>query len=304
MSVSEQKPTRARRAAAAPRPRQADSGPTPAAAESAGDLGALGWALVGEPLAAALAALLTRAWSGVVPGVVIEQGHALPAGFSSSAAWRVLRLGPPLKQRLWLFWDAEGAERAASALRASLAVEVPGLAAPELVTAADFPADGLLLPFSGVGPRGSIPLVIGVEAQGLAQLAMALGGVPPEPEGAASADDPGAPTNWAGAGVTIEDLEVEASVYVGGGLYPLSTLAGLRPGSILPLTTEVGESAVIAINGRVIAFGEVMVTPEQTLAVRLTRVALGSEGRMGGPAWLQPAAAGNRRLRSGPAGPR
>lgn len=87
----------------------------------------------------------------------------------------------------------------------------------------------------------------------------------------------------------LAGVEVEATVFVGGGLFPLSLLSGLRPGSVLPLATDVGEPAVVAINGRVIAFGEVVLTPEQTLAVRLTRVVLGEEGRAAAPPWLKTA---------------
>lgn len=90
-----------------------------------------------------------------------------------------------------------------------------------------------------------------------------------------------------GGPLPIRDVELEASVYVGGGVYRLAALAALRPGAVLPLATEVGEPAVIAIGDRVIAYGEIMVTEEDTLAVRLTRVVLGKEGRHAAPAWLE-----------------
>lgn len=280
-----------------------DEAPASRDESTAADLGVLGWALIGDPLAAALSALLGRAWAAVEPGMSIEQADALPPGFSSAAPWRVVRLGPPLDQRLWLFWDAEGAERAAGALFAGLQVDVPGLAPPQTVDGADFPADGVLLPFTGVTPGGAVPLVIGIEAPQAAKLAAQLVAAEVETTLDTDIEDAVPSATWAVPGVPIEDLEVEASVYVGGGVYRLSTLAALRPGSILPLATEVGEPAVIAINGRVIAFGEVMLTRDQTLAVRLTRVALGGEGRMAGPVWLQPAAKGKRRAR-GSDGPR
>jgi hypothetical protein len=71
---------------------------------------------------------------------------------------------------------------------------------------------------------------------------------------------------------------------------------------VLPLATEVGEPAVIAVGDRVIAYGEIMVTDEDTLAVRLTRVVLGQEGRHAAPAWLEGARHGGAERASPPAG--
>jgi flagellar motor switch/type III secretory pathway protein FliN len=98
---------------------------------------------------------------------------------------------------------------------------------------------------------------------------------------------PGGPRPARGGELPIRDVEFEASVYVGGGVYRLSTLAALRPGAVLPLSTDAGEPALIAVGDRVIAYGEIMVAEDDTLAVRLTRVLLGEEGRRSAPAWLE-----------------
>jgi hypothetical protein len=114
---------------------------------------------------------------------------------------------------------------------------------------------------------------------------------PPPP--AAEGPGPSAPL------VRVQELGVEVAVYVGGGTYPLSTLAGLRPGAVVALETEVGEPAVLAVEGRVIALGEIMVTRDEMLAVRVTRCLLGEDRPPALPSWLeQPSGETGSRLRS------
>jgi len=236
-------------------------------------------AAVGATLSAVLGALLGRAWQHQQPDLVVVAGP--PAEAAPPTATRVIGLGAPLEQRLWLFWDEGGpaAPDAADALLAELDALLPGTWTHEaLPEDTPFPADGVLLTFDVGGRPKSWRLTLGLERQGLGVLQEQLAG-PAAPEAE--------PRPL--LGVAVEDLEVEATVYVGGGIYRLSTLTALRPGSVLPLATEVGEPAVIAIQGRVIAYGEVMVTADETLAVRLTRVLLGEEGRLAQPAWLEQA---------------
>ena len=247
------------------------------------------WDMVGDDLAGALADHLAAAWQGRRPGMSVVRGDALPPGFSADAPSRVERLGAPLNQRLWFFWEHTGddGEASAQAFLAALAPRMPTawkhqtLAPPE-----PFPTDGVLLPFRGVAAGENIPLTLGLELRGFERLRDRLA----DGQGLARKRT-GTPHQASPAGgapmLRVNDLEVEVSVYVGGGLYPLSALSALRPGAVLPLGTEVGEPAVIAIAGRVIALGEVMVTRDDTLAVRLTRLMLGEEGREAGPVWLE-----------------
>ena len=257
--------------------------PAPASAARA-------WDMVGEDLAAALAEHLAAAWQGRGAGLSVVRGDALPAGFAADAPFRVERLGAPLNQRMWFFWQDAGddGEAAAEAFLAALAQRMPSawkhqrLPPPEA-----FPADGVLLPFRGLAAGETVALTLGLEARAFQRLRDRLS------DGGASPGVPHAGTQGRAspggeaAGLQVKDLEVEVSVYVGGGLYPLSMLSALRPGAVLPLGTEVGEPAVIAIAGRVIALGEVMVTRDDTLAVRLTQLLLGHEGRDAGPVWLE-----------------
>ena len=252
------------------------------------------WDQVGEELAGALADLLSRAWRSTVPEMSVVRGDALPPGFQATAPSRVERLGAPLNQRVWFFWGSAGAagNDVADAFLAALEGLLPTTWGHQAMAVAEpFPEDGILLPFRGVTSGENIPLTMGLEARPLKRLRDRLVGVhtskpstapaTPRPEG--TVGDPV---------VRVNDLEVEVSVYVGGGLYPLSSLSALRPGAVLPLGTEVGEPAVIAIQGRVIALGEVMVTRDDTLAVRLTKLMLGDEGREAGPVWLEQAKRG------------
>lgn len=250
------------------------------------------WGQVGEDLIAALADLIAHAWQGSRPGLSVARGDALPPGFSVNAPSRGERLGTPLSQRLWFFWEAtaSGQEDPADRFLTALAAHLPSTWTHDpLEPSEPFPEDGVLLPFRGVTDDESIPLTVGLEARQLRRLRDRLSGrqaVTGRPEAVPASRS----TKQGGPPVLrVNDLEVEVSVYVGGGLYTVSSLSALRPGAVLPLDTEVGEPAVIAIAGRVIALGEVMLTRDDTLAVRLTKLMLGDEGREAGPVWLEQA---------------
>ncbi len=251
------------------------------------------WDQLGEELATALAECLTRGWRRRVPVMSVVRGDVLPPGFRPDAPSRVERLGSPLGQRVWFFWDAAGpaGQAAADAFLAELEALLPATWTHQTMPGHNpFPADGLLLPFRGVTAGENIPLTIGLEARQIQRLQDRLTHAAAAPDRALStgAQHPALTVDPTGL-VRVGDLEVEVSVYVGGGMYPLATLASLRPGAVLPLLTEVGEPAVIAIQGRVIALGEVMVTRDDTLAVRLTKLLLGEEGRLTSPEWLEQA---------------
>ena len=87
--------------------------------------------------------------------------------------------------------------------------------------------------------------------------------------------------------VQLEDVEVEVTVHVGGGIYPLGTLADLRPGDVLALDTEAGEPAVLTVGGRVVGLGEIVLLEDDTLGVRITRPVPAGEARAATPAWLR-----------------
>lgn len=232
--------------------------------------GSAPWDALGEPLTSALTEAIVEAWRAHGPALSVVRAADAPAAGPASA---VCALGHPVAHRIWLFWHGAGASAAAESLVAALGGQQEALP-PE----PPLPPDVLLLPFVGVTVAGHLSLTIGLEVGALPALRARLLAV----------TAPGT-TAVAGRAVTIEGLEVEASVYVGGGMYRLSSLAALQPGVVLPLATEVGEPAVIAIQGRVIAYGEIMVTADDTLAVRLTRVLLGDEGRRATPVWLEQA---------------
>lgn len=262
------------------------------AAEPPGAGSADVWQTVGEPLAAELTSLLNAAWRREIPVISVVRGEAVPAQDRLGVATGVVRLGPPLSQRVWFYW-AEGGGSAPKALQgflADLGSRLPwGWSFQELDPQLPLSGDGVLLPFRGVTPTDNVALTLGFEGRLLPRLAEHL--TAPRP-----AEDP-ARVAGVGRAVTVEDLDVEASVYVGGGLYPLSTLSGLRPGSVLPLHTEVGEPVVVAIGSRVVAKGEVVVGADGDLAVRVTEVLLGDEGRAATPPWLIRPASGAPRHR-------
>lgn len=251
-----------------------------------------------DDLARALLPVLRRVWHDRMPGAVVALGGPGPAaGAASQTPTAVARLGPAPGACLWLFWQeagpaaAEAAEDFLAALAESADAHGSGPTGAALPTVerlgpdTPWPADGMLLPFRALAADGARSLGVGVSAadpEALARLAPPSG-----PRTAARAA--GARPGGAARGVPVQDLELDASVFVGGGMFRLANLASLRPGAVLPLATEVGEPAVVAIGGRVIAYGEVMVTEDETLAVRLTQVVLGEDGRRAAPPWLEQA---------------
>lgn|GEM_PF-4238176 len=277
--------------------RQSPGAESPDPEANAGS-GAGVWETVGEPLAAVLTKWLNGAWRREIPVISVVRGEAAPSAQALGPATAVVRLGPPLSQRMWFFWgEARGsASKALDTFLADVGAMLPwGWSFQALDPQTAMSADGLLLPFRGVTPTDNVALTLGVERRPLPRLVEHFTSA--EREAAAdAAPGSGAPSR----SVDIDDLEVEASVYVGGGLYPLSTLSGLRPGAILPLTTEVGEPVVIALGSRVIARGEIMVGADGNLAVRLTEVLLGDEGRAATPPWLARPAAGSGTARLRP----
>ncbi len=235
------------------------------------------WERLGPLAGAVLDAAVAAAWRGY--GVTGELARAVTV-WGGRATTRVVRLGPPLDGRLWMLWDdaAQGFQEVAEALLRALQSEVPALEGwTTLPVETALPEDALLLPYEAVGAHGALPLCLAMEAPLVGRLEAALAPA----EATAPSSEP------AGGRVQLEALEVQAAVYVGGGLYPLRELAALRPGTLLPLQTDVGERAILAIGGRVVGYGEIVVTPEDALALRLTRVVLGKEGRQLAPAWLE-----------------
>jgi flagellar motor switch/type III secretory pathway protein FliN len=236
-----------------------------------------GWERIGPLAGSVLDAAMAAAWRR--HGVTGELARAATVRGGAPAA-RVVRLGQPLDERLWMLWEdaEEGSQEAPEAFLRALQAEVPALEGwTTLPVDTPPPEDALCLPYEAVGAHGALPLCLAMEAALVERLEAALS----PSEATAPSGEP------AGGRVQVDALEVQAAVYVGGGLYPLSELAALRPGTLLPLQTDVGERAILAIGGRVVGYGEIVVTPEDALALRLTRVVLGKEGRQLAPAWLE-----------------
>lgn len=196
-------------------------------------------------------------------------------------ATRVVQLSAPLDGRLWLFWEAAGAYRREASERflKALRERIAPADCPDVEPDAAPPPEALLMPFVATLGGQLRSLTVAADPQALSALEQML---MEATAGPAAPEEPPA-----GGGVPVEALEVEAAVYVGGGLYPLSALSALRPGSLLPLETAVGQEAILAIGGRVVGYGEIVVTPDDDLALKLTRVVLGEEGRSQAPPWLQ-----------------
>lgn len=242
-------------------------------AEAARD-GAGLWTELGERPAAVFTSLLTAAWGRVHPDWTVVRGNAPPATLGPSSA--VVRLGPPVDQSLWFFWGGGGPEagQALEHFLSDMTALLPwSLSQEHLDPATPLPADLVLLPFRGGAGGSDTALTVGVRRAHLRRLAETLLRVP-------------SPTGAGGRSLTVDDIEVESAVFVGGGMYPLATLSGLRPGMVLPLPTDAGEPVVLAVSGRVVARGEIMVAADGTLAVRLTEVLLGEDGLAATPSWL------------------
>jgi flagellar motor switch/type III secretory pathway protein FliN len=239
------------------------------------------WASAGDDVAALLAAALEAAWRPRVPSISVIRADSLPPGFPASPALRVVQLGPAAGQRLWLLWDADGAEaqQAADAFLATLAGDAAARF-QELPAETPFPRGGLLLPYRGAGGQVPLLLTLGFEAEGALQALRerVRAKVPGSPGAAGNAPSPpaGGPLRPAALGAELADVEVEASVFVGGGHFTLAELAALRPGSVLTLG-QPSEPAVVAVDGRVVALGEVVLLPDDTLGVRLSRIMLGQQ---------------------------
>ena len=255
----------------------------------------VGWAAVGEALASVLASALSTAWRRHLPVMSVVRAETLPSGFHPLHPFRVVRLGHPLSQRVWLFWgdpgDA-GAEAVDGFLDALEALLPASLHRQVLPVTTEFPQDGVVLPYRGVTPGDGIPLVLGLEGgahlRELRDRLKPVGGrlanaVPPAESMVAA---PPSSVSTAPVGAELDGVEVDASVFVGGGHYPLADLAGLRPGSVLTLGMP-SEPAVVAINGRVVALGEVVVLADDTLGVRLSQVVLGGDAKAVVPSWMR-----------------
>ncbi len=250
------------------------SAPTPGPRRS-------GWERLGEQAAARLLGLLATAWKRQGIAAAVRRGPDQAALRDPS---RALRLGEPLNFRLWVLAEDLGPggqdllDRLVLGLGDALVGSTPHQTLPARTP---LPEDAVALPLEAQPEGGqALTLTLVVEERSLATLEGWLG---TGPQGRV------APVAHASVKtrVDVSALEVEAALYVGGGVFRLDELASLRPGSLLRLHTEVGEPAILAIGGRVVAYGEVVVTADDTLALRLTRIVLGEEGRHGAPDWLE-----------------
>lgn len=70
---------------------------------------------------------------------------------------------------------------------------------------------------------------------------------------------------------TLSDLRLVVEVPLGSLAVDLRQLLSLRPGSVLPLDTQTGESLEIRANGTTVARGEVRINGEH-FAVRVTEI--------------------------------
>ncbi len=245
------------------------------------------WGLVAPEVSGLLAQLLATAWA---PFGATGLARGTQSGDPRTAT-RAVRVSAPGTGRFWFFWEGAGAHRREAAERFLRALRDRGVAGDweELDPNLPLPPTAVILPFVATLGGQVRQLTLATDPALLAGLAGALVEAPPAPS------DQVPEAAHAGAGVPVQALEVEAAVYVGGGLYPLSALSTLRPGTLLPLETAVGQEAILAIGGRVVGYGEIVVTPQDELALRLTRVVLGEEGRHLAPPWLEHAHPAPRR---------
>ena len=263
---------------------QRSQGGAPAAEAPVGDA-AGPWATVGDALAGVLGELLARVWSRDRPNLSVSRAAAVPQPVPDAAEAMVVRLGPPLHQRLWCFWQAgDGLGDVAEALVTDMEGMLPAPSTRQVLPAETaLPEGAILLPFRAEWPGGEAVITLGIEVgPPLRRLRERL--VPAAQAGSAAP----APVPLTGVGqrLQLNAVDVDVAVYVGGGVYPLGELASLKAGSVLPLQTAMGQPAVLAIQGRVVALGEVMATQGDGLAVRITRMLLGHEGRRAAPEWL------------------
>ncbi len=235
------------------------------------------WAVLGDRTATVLSGLLNKAWRQFIPLMSVTRGQS----FVAREASRVVSLGLPLEIRLWFFWSTGTQQEIYDAVVKELGVLLGTRLPHEWLTpaATPFPPEGLALPFEGIVLGHSVPLALGTDARGMDTLRQAVEhlGTP----ALRQAMDPS-------SGPDIGRVEVDVHVYVGGGVYSLAELSNLHPGTLLPLLTEVDEPAVLTIGGRIVARGEIVVDPDNSLAVRITRVHLTEDpARVERPTWLE-----------------
>lgn len=70
-------------------------------------------------------------------------------------------------------------------------------------------------------------------------------------------------------------IPVTVKVVLGTASMPISELANLEPGALIPLDRKVGEAVDITVNGRVIARGEIVVLDEATSQFGITLTEIG-----------------------------
>lgn len=235
------------------------------------------WAVIGDRTATVLSGLLNKVWHQFIPLMSVTRGES----FVAREASRVVSLGAPLDIRLWFFWGAGAQQEIYDAVINELGVLLGARLPHEWLTPANtpFPSGAVALPFEGIVLGRSVPLALGTDARGIESLRHAVEhlGTP----ALRQAMDQG-------SGPDIGRVEVDVHVYVGGGVYSLAELGNLQPGTLLPLLTEVDEPAVLTIGGRIVARGEIVMDPDNSLAVRITEVHLTDDpDQVEHPAWLE-----------------
>ena len=87
-----------------------------------------------------------------------------------------------------------------------------------------------------------------------------------------SAGGPGIPEEVVATRLSrINDVEMALTVVIGRTKLPIREVLGLEPGAVIELDRSAGAPADILLNGRLIAYGEVVVV-DQDYAVRVTRI--------------------------------
>lgn len=252
-----------------------------------------------EATAARLQLWLAAAWRASGGAVrVLYRETASPA--SLPLCRRVLRLGRPLDVQLWLFGSAPALDPVFERLQDELEVLAgDSLSSQWLSAATPFPDNGVALGFIGLAPDGPIDLYVGFEPgrhlSSLPRVSSEAGVVtqpavyawpttfPATRETAGPESSPDADFRK----MDLAEVDVELEVFVGGTRSPLALLASLQAGAILSLDTRIGEAAVVAIKGRVVAWGEIVVFADDTLGVRVTRLARDLPPEGGLPAWMR-----------------
>jgi flagellar motor switch protein FliN/FliY len=100
----------------------------------------------------------------------------------------------------------------------------------------------------------------------------------PEEEAATGKAKPGPgtakPSDAAGNMDLIMRIPVQVRIVLGSATMPVSNLAKLGRGAVIPLDRKVGEPVDVVVNGRIIARGEVVVMDEGTsrFGIKLTEL--------------------------------